>query len=59
MAQIESKFLPGDRVRIGDIFGHVSCVSVSWPRKCRYEVSYWDAGSKREVWCDEYEVEAA
>lgn len=50
-------FLPGERVRIGDIRGHVSCVSVTWPLKAKYEITYWDAGQKRECWCDEFEVE--
>jgi hypothetical protein len=59
MKSINCKFLPGDRVRIGDIRGHVSCVSVSWPIRCRYEISYWDCGKKCEVWCDEFEVEEA
>lgn len=56
---ISVKFLPGDKVRIGDIRGHVSCVSVYWQTRVRYEVTYWRDGSKCEVWCDEFEVEAA
>lgn len=54
---IHTKFYPGDRVCLGDIRGHISCISVSWPFKCKYEVTYWDCGQRREVWVDEFEVE--
>jgi len=56
MPQLTVKFLPGDKIRVGDITGHVSLLYVSWPNKCRYEITYWHEGRKVEVICDEYEL---
>jgi hypothetical protein len=56
MKHVSVKFVPGDRVRCGDIRGHISCVSVTWPDKARYEFTWWDSGQRREVWCDDFEI---
>lgn len=57
MKSIEVRFLPGDRVRMGDVPGQVLAVNVPAPGHARFLVCWWDCGSRREEWLEDFELE--